>query len=519
MKNIFKDEKKYLFALALILVARIVLHILLYKNGFESLSADEFGRIVRAAHWAKDPHLFWHGPWLPFHTYLFGTALRIFWDMLYVPRVIAILFGLASIVLMYYFAGRLFNSKEIGLISAIVLAVNPAHIWLSSVPLDGIIFTTIILSVLLTFILYIRSKKLYQLYLSSGLLLIANGFRYEAWMVSIPFSLYLIIWSIHEYNRNTVQLKQTLTIIGAALLPWIIPATWIINSYLITGDILSFISSVSAYKSKWYGTRRSFLPYWQTFFKLDPLTTILGLIGIWYGFFQIRYKKEVQWALLIVTVSFLIFLFLHRGQIEPTSNYIRYMASFQFFLIPFVSILISDLATKVIPSQSLRCAVIVLLITVFSILQINTALNFQDYPGKDPASQGLLPGIRFRSIRDASPKKDKNVLLELSYWQYLAFNVGANDVSSVIYDRKVDTASRATNSIFLEDLQTINKCIGENDIGYIVVKSPELIDFITSGLSLNPVEKVNEYCIFQVPIERFYRFNANVNCPLEESKR
>ena len=499
MKNIFKDEKKYLFALALILVARIVLQILLSKNGFESLSADEFGRIVRAAYWTQNPHLIWHAPWLPFHTYLFGTALRIFWDLLYVPRMIAVLFGLVSIVLMYFFASRIFKNMKVGLIGALLLAVNPAHIWLSSVPLTEIIHTTFILAVMLLFINYLKTKRLVSLILSTLLLSVANGFRFEAWMFTVVYSLYLGYLSICELVSKESSLKQVVFILGAAVLPWIFPIVWIGSDFLHTGQMLHFMFSVKSYKVKWYGETRSYFRYWQTFISLDSFATIAGVIGLVYSTFKYWKSEIIRYVVFMVVIPFLLFVGTHAGQIEPLANYIRYLASFQFLLIPFAAILLLDLTKKISHTRKYQTYFIALLLIVYSITQIHAAFNFQYYPGKDPSSQGLLPGLKLKALREVnSDLAQRPILLELRYWEYLAFHVGANDISTILYDRELDFFNRGSKSIISENFEALQYCIISHNIGLIVVKSPELKDTIQIDLQVKPTEEFNGYAFFQI---------------------
>jgi hypothetical protein len=516
MNNLFKGNRKYLIYLALILVARVLLQILLYENGFESLSADEFGRIVRAAHWTQNPHLIWHGPWLPFHTYLFGTALRIFWDLLYVPRMIAVLFGLVSIVLMYFFASRIFKNTKVGLIGALLLAVNPAHIWLSSVPLTEIIYTTLILAVMLLFINYLRTGRLVSLILSTLLLSITNGFRFEAWMFTVVYSLYLGYLLICELVSKESSLKQVVFILGAAVLPWIFPIVWIGSDFLHTRQMLHFMFSVKSYKLKWYGETRSYFRYWQTFISLDSFTTIAGVIGLVYSTFKYWKSEIIRYVVLMVVIPFLIFVGTHAGQIEPLANYIRYLALFQFLLIPFAAILLLDLTKKIIHTRKYQTYFIALLLIAYSITQIHAALNFQFYPGKDPSSQGLLPGLQLKALREVNADlAQRPILLELRYWEYLAFHVGANDISTILYDRKLDFLNHKSKSHISEDMGAVRNCIARHNIGMIVVKSPELKELIRSKLQLESIEELNEYAFFVIPEDYSAGDEFNqVLCPL-----
>src|SRR5262245_39883947 len=103
--------QKPLWACVFLIALREVLQVALYQAGFLALTADEFGRTILAARWSKAPYLAWYGPWLPFHMYFFGLALRLAPDLLWTPRLIVIMFGALSICCMYILAAHLFQNR------------------------------------------------------------------------------------------------------------------------------------------------------------------------------------------------------------------------------------------------------------------------------------------------------------------------------------------------------------------------------------------------------------------------
>ena len=118
----------------LLVCSRLLIHLLLYRAGFVTFTADAFGRMMVAARWAQQPFVVSDGAWLPLHTYLFGTALRLWWDVVLVPRGLAIVFGCGAIITIYWLSVRLFNHAT-AVLSALLLSINPAHIRLSAAPL------------------------------------------------------------------------------------------------------------------------------------------------------------------------------------------------------------------------------------------------------------------------------------------------------------------------------------------------------------------------------------------------
>ena len=144
--------------------------------------------------------------------------------------------------------------------------------------------------------------------------------------------------------------------------------------------------------------------------------------------------------------------------------------------------------------------------------QIHTTFQFVN----DPSAEGLAVGQKIRALRsDHSDISQRPVLIELSYWQYLAIHVGANDVSSIIYDRERDIGQRQAPSLLVTDIEAFRNCLSLYRLSYIVVKSPELRDIVESSLKISPSEEVNEYAFYQVP-ENLLKESATANnsCPL-----
>nr|MBC8446001.1 glycosyltransferase family 39 protein [Chloroflexota bacterium] len=496
MKKAEAVKPAYLFGVMLLLIARLGLQVLLYRSGFKALTADEFGRTVLAARWAQSPYMAWYGAWLPFHMYIFGTALLLEWNLLCVPRVITVLLGVISIVLMYQLTSSLFESRETGLVSAVLLAVNPIHTWLSSTPLTGMPQTTLVLASTLGFTLYLKSKRQRYVYISAFMLALANGFRYESWMVSIVFSLYLIGEGILHFWRKDSDIRQLLTLMVAASIPWVFPLGWIIGNYMETGNPLYFLASVKSYKLTWYGESRSYNHYLQTFLKIDPYATALGVLGLLICLLRCRKSRAIQWYVAMAVIPFSVFAYLHGGQIEPQGNFFRYLALFIFISYPGVACLIDLGINFVAKSQTTRMILLVLILGIMVTTQTRATFQFVN----DPAADGLEVGRGIRLLRsEHSDLSQRPMLIELSYWQYLAIHVGANDISLLVYDRELDFERRQSSSLLLTDVDAFCSCLALYNISYIIVKSPELRDVVENDLAMRPSEEINNYVFYEVP--------------------
>ena len=385
-------------ALGLLVCGRLFLQLMLYRSGFESLTADEFDRVIRAGLWAQGLQMDWRSAWLPFHKYMLGAALGIRWDLLCVPRAITIPLGAISILLMYKLARSLFESYRIGLVSAILLAVNPAHAWLSSTPLTEIVHTTAAVASMMSFVLYVRRRAQRYLFASAFILAIGNGFRFESWMMSIVFSFWLFGEAVLHIRHKTRDIGGALNLMVAALIPWVFPMVWVTQNYMTTGDPLHFFTAIKSYKLT-YGESRSYFRYLGTFLRIDPYATVLCGVGLVMCLVRYRKSRAVQWFVAMAAIPFCVFAYLQGGQMEPPGNYVRYLAPFMFVAYPATAALIDFAISIASKSQWTRMLLSVVVIGGMVITQARATFGFVN----DPAARGLKVGQRIRAVRTGDP--------------------------------------------------------------------------------------------------------------------
>lgn len=506
-----QNKRWDLIALALLLSLRLFIQLAVYKAGFISLTADEFGRTIAAAIWSQHPTFELHGIWLPFHTYLIGTALLVKWELLWVPRLITILMGLATIVLMYLLASSLFESRKAGLISAFLLSVNPAHIWLSGAPLTEMPNAMLVLAAMYAFSLYLKSSKRSYLFTAACILAVANGFRFESWLISLMFTLTLLGMGLFRMIKRKIQTGEMLNLVMAACIPWLFPLGWVAGNYIETRNPFYFSDVVRDYNLLWYGHEISYTRYLDTFLKIDPYLTFLGLAGVISSYLLNKRSKAVQWYVAVTILPLVAYILLQGGQTQPPGNYIRYFAQFTFLFYPALGYLWVRI-TQALHSKAFIFMPLLFLVLV-AITQLRAAFQFTN----DPAAEGLAVGLAIRELRAQNPEiSDQPVVIELSYWQYLAIHVGANDIDRIVYDRAWDIASRSSQPLLTTDERLFQSCLKLYDVSYVVVKEPELRAVMESKLQLQPVNVVNGYAIYPVSASSLTDVPADaaVPCPL-----
>ena len=298
----------------------------------------------------------------------------------------------------------------------------------------------------------------------------------------------------------------------AAALPWLPPFAWIIGSYVATGNPFAFLDGIKAYKLQWYGDNKSYSNYIAPFLKIDPYLTWFGLIAIMVCWYLHRKAKALQWYIAATLIPFASYIFLHGGQLEPPGNYIRYLAMYVFLFYPALGYLLI-MTLKAIPAKKLQRSLLILCLVLVATTQISTAFHFVN----DPAADGLAVGLTIRTLRAQDPAlAQRPVMIELSYWQYLAIHVGANDMDRIVYDRILDIDLRKTQSLLLTNDRLFQACLKSYNISYVIVKDAQLRTVLEDTLQLHAANTVNGYGFYPVS-EAYLKTvpnNQTLTCPL-----
>ncbi len=136
-------------------------------------------------------HLSWHDHPLGFFLLQY-FAFALFGAGLFAMRLPSVLAGIGSVYLIYLIGRKLWNERA-GLIAALLLAVQPYHVWVSRVGLqDGFVIFLLLLA--LWFLLHVKEKPQYWLWLgaATGLSLFT---KYTTLIIFPIIALYLFIAS------------------------------------------------------------------------------------------------------------------------------------------------------------------------------------------------------------------------------------------------------------------------------------------------------------------------------------
>ena len=281
-----------------------------------------------------------------------------------IPRLIMGLFAVLDTFLIYKITEKRYGFK-VALLASILFAVIPYGWLLRRIFLESIQLPLLLTSILLA--LYIKSNPEQEQNNKLGirnisLILLSGVFLGLAIFTKIPI---FVMMPLVGYIVMTNSVNNKLKSIGLWLLPVIlIPLVWPAHAYSI-GDLDTWIEDVL------HQTQRESKPLVNslaTFLQNDPLTFLLGMVGILYA------AIRRDFFILLFSIPFLLFLY-----------WIDFVSSFHIVpLFPVFSIagarLIVDLSNLIpiskirntIPYAVVSVIAIVGLVSIFSIITIDS---------------------------------------------------------------------------------------------------------------------------------------------------
>lgn len=133
----------------------------------------------------------------------------------------------------------------------------------------------------------------------------------------------------------------------------------------------------------------------------------------------------------------------------------------------------------------------------------------------DAASNGLAVGSKIQEVRSEEPgDAERPVIIELSYWEYLAIHVGSNDITRIYYDRQPDYEQRSSQSLLITDLDAFQACLITHKPSYIILKTQELKNILMEEFQVRPTLSINGYDFFNASDFSTLSSSPNIStCP------
>ncbi len=240
----------------------------------------------------------------PKALWFFLVNMRVFIvgvDGLYFSRILSAICGLLTIGLTFFFARRYFKSTPIAIVSAVVLALLPSHVFYSRQGMQEALSTLLFLGGMYCFVF---SKKSFNLMVAASALCMFAVFLTNYRMIVAPIFV-ILIWGLDAYiERSKLDFKKLLGFLamyaaGFILLGLLenginlkVNAAWMLNQ-----------AGESGVYRQWY----NFLSFPYYLFKLENV--IFGLMFFCSFYLCLKRQFSVLLPFLIVLLQMFIFSF------------------------------------------------------------------------------------------------------------------------------------------------------------------------------------------------------------------
>ncbi len=215
-----KDNTKILLLVAAVFLLKIIL--LPYS---QTTHADAVTRVFKSINWLENPHWVKASVWGPFHYYINGLGLKIWYNPVYTPKLINIIFSCLSLLPFYYLIKREFNANG-AFVATCFLACSPILFRYSFMALSETPYLFFLILSLNLLSKGVKQKTLLLVLVAGLLMSIGNGIRFEGWIVTFCISLVLLLY------------KQWQPFFVFSFCSALFPIYWLISCYLETGDML-----------------------------------------------------------------------------------------------------------------------------------------------------------------------------------------------------------------------------------------------------------------------------------------
>lgn len=288
IKNLYLNkffQNKWRIIVSLILF-KTAFEIIIIKSGLRWLTADDYSRTVISWGWLQHPAIF-SGVWLSLHFWLNGLFIALIGDLTSAPIVANTIFSILTLIYFYLLVDKLFG-KKIAIISCLIFSVFPFQVWLSASGMPESIFFFFITAAVYYFIRWYeisgndtapRSSQMLYTFLCVLFLNFASLLRYEGWLFSITFIIFVSVISFQKFKNK----RQFFINSGISFLSLLAALWWLLLNLIDFGDAFFFIKETTRIFKDIAnaGLVQRVVQYPFFIFYIAPLTTILALWKIY----------------------------------------------------------------------------------------------------------------------------------------------------------------------------------------------------------------------------------------------
>jgi len=446
MKNSCSETRQILLLMAIGLLVRLL--ILPFS---QTIDADAVTRIFMAYNWLKDPELITSAVWLPLHLYSNAAAIWLSGDLVFGPKLMNILFAIATVPPLYKFVKNEFNSEGAFWVTLTYLFV-PIVIRNSLQALSGIPYAFFIVSAMYFLSQGRKTQQQIKYGILAGLAItLAGGFRYEAWLLIAVFTAVLFFQ------------KQWKMMIAFMIFSMIVPGFWMVGCYIDEGDIFYgpngayrwnvVISGVNDHMTFEKYVRRTFFFFISWIFLLTPVVSFL----IVYFTIKSRKLKSISrdtW-LWLIPFGVLFLMFIYKALNGTLLLQHRFTLSLILMSLPFYALMFQD--GKSLKTKRIIALAVVVLFIPYSFLNrdINSIPRLKN--------QGMVDLVELMNSNTTDPQHE-GLVLDFVGWEstyYLSLK------SDIIPENIFRVNGAAHGKVYFKFLK---KVLVDNEEGFLLKK-------------------------------------------------
>ena len=360
----------------------------------------------------------------PVYPFLLAVTKLSFGDNFYVLKLISVIFGSLSVIVLYYIAKCAF-SKRIAIISSILAISSVPLLKYSVLVAKENIFSFFSLLMVYFFIKYVKEKN--NMYLIFSFVFAAIS--YLTWPIAIFFPI-LLAFSYLIYNRMKIKNKLRLLFVGFSIFlilifPWLIYVFFVVDFYNLLQDIIfTFLplqgklsimhsASINFYQigvfSIGYISKSFFIIFINLFLALtihlfsliNPIVYVFAILGI--GYSLLNFRRFSIFFLITLFYGFWAGLHLY----EPYGHYDRFLIPliYLFLILSAKGILLTFDNLKKHKWKKTRhfiLAILLISILLFNIIKINKT-DFEGQGIYDEEIYNYFWGNKIENITISSP--------------------------------------------------------------------------------------------------------------------
>ncbi|MCI0474076.1 MAG: glycosyltransferase family 39 protein [Ignavibacteria bacterium] len=310
-KVFYDNVKKYslkilnsdTLTLSVLILLKILFQFIIISSGYRWLSSDDYCRTVKSLEWMEKPEII-SGVWLSPHFWVNGIMMIFVKDLFIAATAVNFIFSALTLVYFYKLTLFVFDKKN-AVISSLVFIFFPFQVWLSISGLpESIHFFFIIAGIYYSVLFKKENRKLKHLVIASLMFSFGNMFRYEGWLFSIVFVIFVAYSEILMKRKNKpAYLNFLVSLISLSTIVW-----WLLQNLSDHGSMFYFAAETRKIFEDYgsIGVLQRVVQYPVFIFYIAPITSLFA-IKVVYDCIKGFLKKKTEVTPLSIFAFFNIF--------------------------------------------------------------------------------------------------------------------------------------------------------------------------------------------------------------------